>query len=257
MPSSSNVTVGVIQLDNFNNQSNQNINNDNNKIIAKIAPATDALADNNTIIDTKSEPDDILLKKTNVEKNSENTNTNIKQNKTDNTSNNETTAKQLTQSQLNNTKPKDQKLDSKKRLDTKTNIVPKTKKSNLQIDDMIDNISGFETSNNKNNTFGGNTNALGAHSIYADNVIKLIRPFVIIPDGNIPASAVVKVTLLPNLLVYKIELIQSSGNSQYDDNVQDAIFKAHQFPSLPKNVQFKDYRVLILNFNPNTNNAQQ
>ena len=138
LPSSSNVTVGVIQLDNFNNQSNQNINNDNNKIIAKIAPATDALADNNTIIDTKSEPDDILLKKTNVEKNSENTNTNIKQNKTDNTSNNETTAKQLTQSQLNNTKPKDQKLDSKKRLDTKTNIVPKTKKSNLQIDDMID-----------------------------------------------------------------------------------------------------------------------
>lgn len=86
---------------------------------------------------------------------------------------------------------------------------------------------------------------------YADSVISAVRPFVEIPEGiDNSAHVIVKVTLLPNLKVYKVQLKRSSGNPAYDASVQDAIKKVAVFPPLPDGAKFVDYRVLYLNFKP-------
>ena len=103
-------------------------------------------------------------------------------------------------------------------------------------------------SGNKNGTSNTKNNQINS---YASEVIKKIIPYVIIPDGiDSKASAIIEITLLPNLMVYKIKLKQSSGNQEYDDNVQQAILKASPFPPLPPNAKFSSYRVLTLIFRP-------
>ncbi|MBY0379173.1 MAG: TonB family protein [Burkholderiales bacterium] len=86
---------------------------------------------------------------------------------------------------------------------------------------------------------------------YANQVISAVRPFVDVPDGiNSLATAIVQVRLLPNMSVYKVQLKQSSGNSVYDNSIQDAIRKVAVFPQLPDGAKFSDFSVLYLTFRP-------
>jgi len=86
---------------------------------------------------------------------------------------------------------------------------------------------------------------------YADLVIERVRPYVDVPEGIDPnTTVIVKVTLLPNMKVYKVELSQASANAFYNNSVQDAIKKVGVFPPLPDGAQFVDFRVLYLTFRP-------
>lgn len=86
---------------------------------------------------------------------------------------------------------------------------------------------------------------------YADQVINLVRPYVQVPDNmDSNTKAIVEVTLLPNMQVYKVRLLQSSGDTNYDVSVQQAIERAKQFPALPDGARWADYRILKLSFKP-------
>jgi len=129
-------------------------------------------------------------------------------------------------------------------------------KTNTQINDLLDQIAPATKSTGKSKAPATN----GAHGTsdtnnminnYADLVIEKVRPFVIVPDNlDSSAKAIVEVTLLPSMEVYDIKLIKSSGNTEYDDNVQQAIDRVRVFPPLPDKAEFKDYRVLRLTFKP-------
>ena len=100
-------------------------------------------------------------------------------------------------------------------------------------------------------TKAGTSNSNIMVNNYADQVISAVRPFVDVPDEiDSSATAVVKVTLLPNMSVYNVQLKQSSGNPVYDSSIQDAIKKVAVFPPLPNGAEFGDYRVLYLTFRP-------
>ncbi|MEN9947165.1 MAG: hypothetical protein RLZZ293_1551 [Pseudomonadota bacterium] len=131
---------------------------------------------------------------------------------------------------------------------------PVLKKS--QVNDLLgDALSDNTTSIRKGKALGGNPNGTSDSNNlvgnYADSVINAVRPFVLIPDDlNAKAKAVVKVILNPNLSVRSVTLTKSSGNPQYDQNIQDAIWKLRVFPPLPDGANFVDYRVLNLTFRP-------
>ncbi|MFN8769278.1 MAG: energy transducer TonB [Neisseriaceae bacterium] len=100
-------------------------------------------------------------------------------------------------------------------------------------------------------TQGGTSDSNVLANNYADLVISAVRPYIGIPDGiDKSATAVVKVVLLPNMRVYKVQLKKSSGNPAYDNSVQEAIKKVAVFPPLPEGAKFVDFKVLNLNFHP-------
>ena len=103
----------------------------------------------------------------------------------------------------------------------------------------------------KGGTDKGTSNANVMLNNYADLVIEKVQPYIDIPDSiNQSTIAIVKVTLLPNMRVYKVELSKSSYNQIYDDNVQMAIKKVGIFPPLPSGANFNDFKVLYLTFKP-------
>lgn len=90
-----------------------------------------------------------------------------------------------------------------------------------------------------------------ARDNYAAKVRAKILPLVQLPpalQGN--PKAVVQVLLLPTLEVRAVKLLQSSGNTAYDEAVQHAIMEAGTFPSLPAGTRFNDVRQLRLEFRP-------
>lgn len=127
---------------------------------------------------------------------------------------------------------------------------------NKQIDDLLNDLSpASNAGRSKGNAAGGSnlgtsdTDNLIAN--YADQVIARVRPFIQVPDGlDSQTRAVVEVTLLPNMNVYKVRLVKSSGNTEYDINVQQAINRAAVFPPLPDGAKFADYRKIKLTFRP-------
>lgn len=125
-----------------------------------------------------------------------------------------------------------------------------------QINDLLgDTVSDNHNSIRKGKALGGNPNGTSDSNNlignYADQVINAVRPFVIIPENIDPkAKAIVKVELYPNLKVKSVTLIKSSGNSQYDQYVQDAVNRTRIFPPLPDGANFVDYRILKLTFRP-------
>lgn len=136
---------------------------------------------------------------------------------------------------------------------------PKSKpkvKPNQELDDILGQIDnaknpGKSAGEATGGSDAGTSDTSNLINDYADQVIRLVRPFVTIPDGiNPDAFAIVKVVLLPNMHVYKVSLIQSSGNSDYDDSVQQAITRAQIFPPLPDGAKWVDFRVLNLKFKP-------
>ena len=140
----------------------------------------------------------------------------------------------------------------------KTAVKETTKKSNIKAD--IDDLLGDATSTStkgvrKGKALGGNPNGTSDSdnliSNYADMVIKTVRPFVKLPENISPkAKAIVKVELYPNLQVKSVSLIKSSGNHQYDENVQTAIKNVKIFPPLPDGAKFINYRIINLSFIP-------
>ncbi len=123
-----------------------------------------------------------------------------------------------------------------------------------QFADMISDISPTATKHSGTATGGsaqGTSNSNNMIGNYADLVVRTIRPFIVIPN-NISKNeiAIVQVTLLPNMKVYQIKLVKSSGNTDYDDNVQQAIKNVRIFPPLPDGAKFNDYRRLKLVFQP-------
>lgn len=162
-----------------------------------------------------------------------------------------------------------QKSDNNKIIQPKAEIKPTLKhtvqqkpqhnkvkvKPNAQINDLLDNINTtkstgkgkYRAEHGRNGSSDTNSNT----NNYADLVIERVRPFVVIPenlDNN--ANAVVEVTLLPNMKVYEVKLVKSSGNTEYDNNVQQAIHRVSVFPPLPPHEKFTDYRKLKLHFRP-------
>lgn len=129
-------------------------------------------------------------------------------------------------------------------------------KSNNQINDLLDQIAPATSATGKHkaqaeNGVNGSSDTDNMINNYADLVIEKVRPFVIVPDNiDSSAKAIVEVTLLPSMEVYDIKLIKSSGNSEYDNNVQQAIDRVRIFPPLPEKAEFNDYRVLRLTFKP-------
>lgn len=116
-------------------------------------------------------------------------------------------------------------------------------------------LSENTTSVRKGKALGGNPNGTSDSNNlignYADQVINAVRPFVLIPDDvNPKAKAIVKVVLNPNLSVRSVSLTKSSGNAQYDQNVQNAIMRLKVFPPLPDNANYVDFRILNLTFRP-------
>jgi len=99
---------------------------------------------------------------------------------------------------------------------------------------------------------GGTPNgASQARNNYVARVQAVVRPLVQLPSdlkGN--PMAVVRVQLLPTLEVQSVKLLQSSGNSAYDEAVQRAIWSARTFPALPSGLTFSEVRMLRLSFRP-------
>lgn len=132
----------------------------------------------------------------------------------------------------------------------------KQNKQNTQINDLLNDIAPAthvkgHTKAEAANGANGTSDTKNMINNYADLVIEKVRPFVIIPDNiNSNAKAIVEVTLLPNMEVYDIKLIKSSGNSDYDNNIQQALDRVRIFPPLPDGADFNDYRILHLTFKP-------
>jgi colicin import membrane protein len=140
-------------------------------------------------------------------------------------------------------KPQPQKIQAKKPNKAITNQLL----SQLGMPTQTGTSRGKATGGTKTGT--ANSNVL-LHN-YGDLVIERVRPYVDVPEGIDPnTTAIVKVTLLPNMQVYKVELSQASGNVAYDNSVQDAIKKVGVFPPLPPDAKFVDFRVLYLTFKP-------
>lgn len=133
---------------------------------------------------------------------------------------------------------------------------PGKKKQNQQINDLLNDVvpATQTTGKGKSQAAKGANGSSDTDNMvhnYADLVIERVRPFVIIPDNlDENVKAVVEVTLLPSMEVYDIKLVKSSGNPDYDNNVQQAIDRVRIFPPLPDGAQFADYRVLRLTFRP-------
>ncbi len=126
--------------------------------------------------------------------------------------------------------------------------------TNADVTDLLNDIAPSKGNSKGRATGGSNlgtsdTNNMTAN--YADLVIARVRPFVAIPDNLDPnTKVVIEVTLLPNMQVYKVRMVNSSGNSAYDDAVQQAINRAETFPPLPYGANFNDFRKLKLTFKP-------
>ncbi|GEM_PF-2094469 len=137
-----------------------------------------------------------------------------------------------------------------------TNNKAKLVNKKVQVNDLLgDVLSENTTSVRKGKALGGNPNGTSDSNNlignYADQVINAVRPFVLIPDDvNPKAKAIVKVVLNPNLSVRSVSLTKSSGNAQYDQNVQNAIMRLKVFPPLPDNANYVDFRILNLTFRP-------
>ena len=126
--------------------------------------------------------------------------------------------------------------------------------TNADVTDLLNDIAPSKGNSKGLATGGSNlgtsdTNNMTAN--YADLVIARIRPFVVMPNNLDPnTKVIIEVTLLPNMQVYKVRMVNSSGNSAYDDAVQQAINRAQMFPPLPNGANFNDFRKLKLTFKP-------
>ena len=134
--------------------------------------------------------------------------------------------------------------------------IKKKHPANNEMNDLLNDLAPSKSSGKSKNsavggTDAGTTNSDNLVSNYADRVIAAVRPYVVIPDAVSSKNiAIVEVILLPNLQLYSVSLIQSSGNSEYDNNVLDAINRVGTFPDLPEGAKFIDYRRLRLIFKP-------
>lgn len=130
------------------------------------------------------------------------------------------------------------------------------KLKNSQINDLLNDLPQSQNAGKSQNqaTGGSNMGTSDSNNLianYADQVISRVRPFIIIPDGISPdAKAVVEVTLLPNMNVYNARLVKSSGNTDYDNNLLQAINRVNTFPPLPDGADFADFRKIKLTFRP-------
>ncbi|MDD3266503.1 MAG: TonB C-terminal domain-containing protein [Burkholderiales bacterium] len=152
--------------------------------------------------------------------------------------------------------PIKKQTETKQPLPSESKTKKETVSKKAQINDLLgDVLSDNSASVRKGKALGGNPNGTSDTDNlignYADQVINAVRPFVVLPDNlNANAKAIIKVELYPNLHVKSATLIKSSGNPQYDKNVQDAIMRVKIFPSLPDGTKFVDYRILKLTFRP-------
>lgn len=130
------------------------------------------------------------------------------------------------------------------------------KVSNNELTDMLNDLTPAKNQGqSKSSAIGGsNTGTSDSNNLnsnYADLVIAAVRPFVILPDNlNANSIAIIEVTLLPNMHVYRVKLLKSSGNNDYDNNIEEAIKRVPVFPPLPDGAKFTDYRKLRLTFRP-------
>ena len=87
---------------------------------------------------------------------------------------------------------------------------------------------------------------------YVSKIKSKIRRLVFLPPGvDEKIQAIFDVTLLPSGEVLSVEQVKSSGNKNYDNSVERAIYKAQPLPLPPadKNM-FNKFRNLRLKFSP-------
>ncbi len=125
---------------------------------------------------------------------------------------------------------------------------------NVDVTDLLNDIVPSKGNSKGKVTGGSNLGTSDTNNItanYADLVIARVRPFVVMPNNLDPnTKVVIEVTLLPNMQIYKMQMVSSSGNSLYDDAVQQAINRVETFPPLPTGANFNDFRKLKLTFKP-------
>lgn len=86
---------------------------------------------------------------------------------------------------------------------------------------------------------------------YGDSVRSRVERNVIPPaDSRVSNKAIFEVTLLPSMEVLRVVKRSGSGNAAYDDAVERAILKTSPFPPLPEGMNFREVRVMVLEFRP-------
>ena len=145
------------------------------------------------------------------------------------------------------------------KIQTPPKIIPTPKPTkkpmpNADVSDLLNDIAPSKGNSKGRATGGSNlgtsdTNNLVAN--YADLVIARVRPFVQVPQ-NLDSSVqvIMEVTLLPNMQIYKVRMVHSSGNDLYDTAVANALSRVQVFPPLPDGAKFSDYRKIRLTFKP-------
>ena len=142
------------------------------------------------------------------------------------------------------------KIDKPARLKMKKSV------TSNQLNDILGTLTPVQNAgHSRGAALGGNehgtSNTDNLNNNYADLVIARVRPYVVIPDGLTPDStAIIEVIILPDLHIYQVTLVKSSGNSAYDDNVQQAVNRVAIFPPLPDGAKYSDYRKIRLTFRP-------
>ena len=125
---------------------------------------------------------------------------------------------------------------------------------NSDVDDLLNGLAPSKGKSKGVATGGTNLGTSDSSNLtanYADLVIARIRPYILMPDNlDTNIKVVIEVTLLPNMQIYKVKLLHSSGNSLYDDAVQQAINRVQVFPPIPDGAKFNDFRKLKLTFKP-------
>lgn len=89
-------------------------------------------------------------------------------------------------------------------------------------------------------------------SIYKIQVIRRIRPYIRIPPnlvGNPTAKVQVRLALGSMDIIF-VKLIQSSGNTAYDQSILQAVQKVGQLPPLPTHANPNLWRSITLTFRP-------
>lgn len=133
-------------------------------------------------------------------------------------------------------------------------IINKKDSTENLTNELLSSLHDIKTNGKSNGqNIGGNQLGSANNKVkinnYADLVINLVRPHVVIPDNvENKLVAIVKVVLLPNMNVYSAKIMKSSGNIVYDNNVINAINIVKKFPDIPKGDKWLDYRVLNLTF---------
>lgn len=105
------------------------------------------------------------------------------------------------------------------------------------------NLSQLAQRNQAAEAQSGARNSSGAKDAYLGQLRNKIRRNMTYPDdaaGN--PEAMLEITLLPDMTILEVIVVQSSGTPAFDDAVKRALLRTGQYPPLPPELAFSDFR---------------